>query len=93
MAKSLYTNTNYEKTAELFKAVANTKRLKLLSIIADREATVNEISEGLKTRKSNTSQHLNLLKLMGFVKSRKQDKNIFYKVSNPRIVKLLKLFS
>jgi ArsR family transcriptional regulator len=88
----MYTENKYDGMAELFKAMSNIKRLKLLYVILDREVTVNEISKTLKIRKSNTSQHLKLLRLVGIVKSKRQGKNIFYKVSNPKIVKLLQLF-
>jgi ArsR family transcriptional regulator len=92
MKTSLNTEKSYENLSELFKAMANVKRLKLLYIISNGEVTVNEISRILKVRKSNTSQHLKLLKLMGLVTARRQGKNVFYKVSSTKIMSLLKLF-
>lgn len=66
--------------------MANPKRLEILNTIMDKEATVNELSEVLGTRKSNTSQHLAYLRYLGLVTTRRQGKNIFYKITDPGIV-------
>lgn len=91
-AKSPYPKQVYEKNAELFKVMANPKRLEILNTIRDKEATVNELSEVLGTRKSNTSQHLAYLRLVGLVLTRRQGKNIYYKIADPRIVDPFKIF-
>jgi DNA-binding transcriptional ArsR family regulator len=76
----------YTRCAELFKVMSNAKRLEILNIIKDKEVSVNEISEALKTRKSNTSQHLSYLRYIGIVTTRRAGKNIFYKLVDPRII-------
>lgn len=81
-----YSKNFYLKAAELFKVMSNAKRLEILNLIKDREVTVNELSEILGTRKSNTSQHLAYLRYVGLVVARRQGKNIFYKLVDPRIV-------
>ena len=91
--KSPYTKETYEKNAELYKVMANAKRLEILNSITDREATVNELSKMLGTRKSNTSQHLAYLRYLGLVKTRRQGKNVFYKITDPRIVEPCKIFN
>ena len=83
--KSTHKKEFYIKCAELFKIMSNPKRLEILSMTMNFEVTVNELSKVLKVRKSNTSQHLKILRLTGLVKSRRQGKNIFYKVTNPQI--------
>ncbi len=90
--KSPYSKEVYQKNAELYKVIANAKRLEILNTISKGEATVNELSEILGTRKSNTSQHLAYLRLVGLVLTRRQGKNIFYKVADPRIVEPCKIF-
>lgn len=64
-----------------------------MNIIKDKEVTVNEISALLGTRKSNTSQHLAYLRYVGIVIARRQGKNIFYKLADPRIVEPCKVLS
>lgn len=90
--KSPYPKEVYEKNAELYKVMANAKRLEILNTIKDKEVTVNELSRVLGTRKSNTSQHLAYLRLVGLVSTRRQGKNIFYKIVDPRIVEPCKIF-
>lgn len=90
--KSPYSKEVYQKNAVLYKVMANAKRLEILNTINLGEATVNELSKVLGTRKSNTSQHLAYLRLLGLVKARRQGKNIFYTLTDPRIVEPCKIF-
>jgi len=89
--KLSFTPKAYEQMAELFKAIANSKRLEILSMTMNSEVTVNELSKILKVRKSNTSQHLKILRLTGLVNSRRQGKNIFYKVASPKIKSIFEI--
>ena len=90
---SAYSKDFYSKAADLFKVMSNAKRLEILNSIKDREVTVNELSTILGTRKSNTSQHLAYLRYVGLVIARRQGKNIFYKLVDPRIVEPCKILS
>ena len=91
--KSPYSKEVYAKNAELYKVMANAKRLEILNSITDKEATVNELSKLLGTRKSNTSQHLAYLRYTGLVTTRRQGKNVYYKISDPKIVEPCKIFN
>ncbi|KKU10036.1 MAG: Regulatory protein ArsR [Candidatus Woesebacteria bacterium GW2011_GWB1_45_5] len=91
-SKSPLNKEDYQKNAVLYKVMANAKRLEILNTIKDREANVNELSEILGTRKSNTSQHLMYLRYLGLVTTRRQGKNIYYKVVDPEIVAPCKIF-
>ena len=84
---------SYTKSAELFKIMSNAKRLEILNIIKDKEVTVNEISKILGARKSNTSQHLSYLRFTGIVVARRDGKNIFYKLVDPKIIEAAKILS
>ena len=91
--KSTHKKEFYIKWAELFKIMSNPKRLEILNIIKDREVTVNEISKILGTRKSNTSQHLAYLRYTGIVTAKRNGKNIFYKLVDPKIIDSCKILS
>ena len=93
VGKTPYKKENFTKCAELFKVMSNAKRLEIMNIIKDKEVTVNEISEILGARKSNTSQHLSYLRYTGIVTARRSGKNIFYKLTDPRIVEACKTLS
>jgi ArsR family transcriptional regulator len=90
---SAYSKEFYQKAADLFKVMSNAKRLEILNSVKDREVTVNDLSGILGTRKSNTSQHLSYLRYVGLVTARRQGKNIFYKLTDPRITEPCKVFS
>lgn len=91
--KSNFSKDDFRKNAELYKVMSNAKRLEILNFIVAKEATVNELSKMLGTRKSNTSQHLAYLRYVGLVTTRRQGKNVFYKITNPRIVEPCKIFN
>ncbi len=91
--KAAFSKETYRKNAELYKVMANPKRLEILNNIVDNEATVNELSKILGIRKSNTSQHLAYLRYVGLVTTRRQGKNVFYKITNPKIVEPCKIFN
>lgn len=86
MPKTISKKSDYIKCSELFKVMSNPKRLEIMNIIKDKEVTVNEITKELGTRKSNTSQHLAYLRYVGLVNARRNGKNIFYKLVDPKIV-------
>ena len=77
---------NYDKASEIFGVMSNSKRLQILHLLSSKELSVNEISDAIKIRKSNTSQHLFVLRMMGLVKSRREGKNIYYKLVNSKII-------
>jgi len=81
----------YIKSAEIFKVMSNAKRLEIMDIVKGREVTVNEISNTLGTRKSNTSQHLAYLRYVGIVTARRDGKNIYYKLIDPEIMETCKI--
>lgn len=64
-----------------------------MNIIKNKEVTVNDITKELGTRKSNTSQHLAYLRYVGLVTARRNGKNIFYKLIDPKIVDACKILN
>lgn len=88
MAKltSRFSKEVYERNAQVYKILANPKRLEILNAIVDKEATVTDLSKLLGTRKANTSQHLMVLRHLGLVKVRRAGKFVFYTIVNPGLV-------
>ncbi len=90
--KSPYPKKVYENNARVYKLLANAKRLEILNIIKGREASVKELAEALKIRMPNVSQHLAILSYLRLVKSRREGKSVFYKITDPRIVESCRIF-
>ncbi len=74
MKKSL---TQHE-AAELFKALADETRLRILRILFEREHCVTDLMTELKLAQSYVSHHLKILKTAGLIDSRREGHKIYY---------------
>ncbi len=75
--------------ADIFKALGDATRLKLLACIAKcgRECTVTEVAECCEIDFSVVSRHLALLRRAGILESSKSGRTVFYKVRYEAITK------
>jgi DNA-binding transcriptional ArsR family regulator len=71
-----------DKAAELLKVLANPKRLMIVCRLSEGEASVNELAETLDMRASTVSQHLQILRLGGFVTTRRDAQTIYYSLEH-----------
>lgn len=67
---------------DIFKALSEESRLRILSLLLENELCVCEIEECLKMTQSNASRHLTVLKKCGILESYKSAQWTYYKVSN-----------
>src|SRR3990167_5073795 len=77
----------YQIHAEMCKVFSNSTRLEILNLLRDKELSVTELIEKTKLSQANISQHLSIMKSKGIVTSNRKGKNIYYKLTNPKIVK------
>ncbi len=75
--------------AKFFRGLGDTTRLNILEILREGEKTTSEIVKKTQQSQSNTSNHLSCLLDCGLVSNRREGKNIFYKLSNDKIIQLL----
>ena len=68
----------------LFRALADTTRLRLLNLIADREICVCYFVEILKMSQPKISRHLAYLRKAGIVASRREGKWMHYRLTIPQ---------
>lgn len=71
------------------KAIAHPLRLKVLCVLSDGELSVQEIVDSVGTSQSNISQHLAILRDKGVLATRKEANRVFYRIGDPRTVKLV----
>ncbi len=76
----------YENNAEIYKILANSKRLEILNLLSEQEMSVEELIKILGIAKANVSQHLALLRHAKLVTVRRDGLNGFYNIIDPRIV-------
>ncbi len=86
MSKSLYL-----LHAEVCKTLSNAKRLEILSILRGKEMSAGEIVSAMNIPKANVSQHLAVMRSAGILESRREGLNIYYRVSNPKVLKAFDL--
>src|SRR3989344_5562639 len=77
----------YGLHAEICKVFSNPIRLEILNLLRDKEMSVTELVEKSKLSQANISQHLSIMKSKGIVASERNGKNIFYKLTNFKIIK------
>lgn len=80
-----------ELHAEICRTLGSAARIEILNAVRDGEKTVSELTEALGLRQANVSQHLAVLRQRRVVVTRKEGTNIYYKVSNPRIIQACEL--
>lgn len=78
-----------EKRSEIFKAISDPTRLKILYLLQDGELCVCEIIAVLEKPQSTISHHLNVLKKAGFIQGRKEGLWIHYQLTNPNLLELI----
>ncbi len=70
-----------EKAAFILKSIAHPSRLAIINILSKQEwYAVSEISEILDMEQSLTSHHLNIMKVKGVLKSKREGKSVNYKL-------------
>ena len=78
-----------EVAARALKAIAHPLRLKILCVLGDQEACVQEIVEAVGTSQSNISQHLAILREKDVLLTRKDANRVFYRVGDQRTLQLV----
>lgn len=71
-----------DEAAKLLKVLANNKRLMIVCCLSEGETSVNELAEALEMRASTVSQHLQILRLSGYVTTRRDAQTIYYSLKH-----------
>lgn len=79
-----------KRIAELLKMLANEHRLLILCALLNGRRSVGEIHQYTPNiTASALSQHLNQMKTAGILSSEKQGMNVFYWISDKRVITLM----
>lgn len=78
-----------EIKAELFRALSNPARIRVLEVLADGERSVGEMAPLVGIELSHLSQQLAVLRRARLVRTRKEGSTVFYAVGDPAVVGLL----
>ena len=83
----------YRLHSEFCKTISNPKRQEILDALREKENTVNELVEKTGISQSNLSQHLAILRSKGIVQTRRDGTNLYYSITNKKIIKAYDLVS
>lgn len=78
-------NNAFKSVANTFDVLSHPDRLKILSILSNKEMDVNELQHNINISQSRVSQHLKLLKLYNLVFERREGRHVFYGIKDKNI--------
>ncbi len=78
-------------TAKFFRALGDPTRLLMLEAIVKEEKSVSELVELTGARQGRVSSHLACLRWCGFVRTRRDGRHVYYRVTDPRVKQILRL--
>ena len=77
--------------SELFKAMADESRIKILYLLSQQELCVCDLAFLLETNLPAISHHLRFLRSLNLVRSRRDGKQVFYTLSDSHVLELLQI--
>lgn len=79
------------KTARRLKALSHPERLRIVLELMKRECCVGELQKCVSMSQPHVSQSLRILKQAGIVSSRRRQRRICYRISDPQTKGLITL--
>jgi DNA-binding transcriptional ArsR family regulator len=77
-----------QRMAEFFSLLGDTNRLRILSLLAQKELCVCDLAAILDMSESAVSHQLRTLRAMRLVSYRKQGRNVFYNLQDSHVLNL-----
>jgi ArsR family transcriptional regulator, lead/cadmium/zinc/bismuth-responsive transcriptional repressor len=77
-----------QRMAEFFSLLGDANRLRLLSVLANRELCVCDLAAALNMSESAVSHQLRTLRVMRLVSYRKQGRQVFYSLLDRHVLEL-----
>lgn len=82
-----------KRNISLLKAMGESTRYKILSVLVSGERCACEIPELIKRSQPNTSMHLAKLQDWGIIQSRRDGKRILYTIKDSRVKEILDIIN
>jgi ArsR family transcriptional regulator len=82
-----------EELAENCAILGNSHRIRIVWVLGNRELTVSEIADQIDASMQNTSQHLRLMKNRGVLQSRKDGREIYYRITDTEFTRTCPVIS
>lgn len=82
---------HWDSVVEIFRAMADPSRLKVLIFVLETPGNVTEIVKGLGMKQSLVSHHLGILRECGLVRAQRKGPFVLYEVCGAEVRRLLDL--
>ena len=89
--ESMPAETELYDLAELFKVFGDSTRIRILFVLHEGEACVQDIADALQMTQSAVSHQLKILKHSKLVGSRREGKQIFYSLADDHVLSIIDL--
>ena len=86
-----FTELKAIQLAELFSALSDASRIRIISMLIEKEMSVSALAEGLNMTESAVSHQLRGLRQMRLVRTRKEGRQVFYTIDDDHVVKLFSM--
>lgn len=83
------TEEEVESVSQIFKALSDPTRIRLLYLLSQEECSVNHIAEVLDMSQSAVSHQLSFLRNRRLVKKRRESNMLFYSCDDEHVISLL----
>jgi ArsR family transcriptional regulator, virulence genes transcriptional regulator len=80
---------NAKEVAEVLQAIANAKRLQILCLLMEGEASVSMLVARIGISQSALSQHLARMREEGLLTFRRESQTLWYRINDDRIRELM----
>jgi DNA-binding transcriptional ArsR family regulator len=84
-AKLDFDDRKFRENETFFSSLGDVTRLKMLKLIGDEELCSCEVMAALDLTQPTTSHHLGILERAGVLRSRRDGKWVFYRISTPKM--------
>jgi Predicted transcriptional regulator len=81
----------FDLQAELCKTMGNAARLHIVHSLREGPKRVTEIVEATGLAQAKVSQHLAILRAYGVVTTKREGRDVIYRIANPKLVRVCDL--
>jgi len=71
--------------AKVFKSLSDPTRLRIISMMSDREFCVSDLVAALEMEQSTISHQLRHMRRLGLVSFRREGRRVFYRLDDPHV--------
>lgn len=82
-------SAHLKKATEILKVLGNYYRGQIVTLLLNGEKNVSELNKFVKVSQPALSQHLSKLRTKGIVNCRRQQRQIYYYIANPGVLRIM----